>query len=426
MPINSRDKGRQTIAICGAGIAGISVGFYLSLSLPEAEILLIDKHQPVSFTSSQSGENFRDYWPHQSMASLSQHSIKLMTDLLDEFGEDTFSMDFSGYHFISHKTDPIFTDENSIAFQKHNRVDQDASRIHKSHPYLDSAISKSVFIKNAGHVDSITMANLMLADAKKRGLSFMQNEIKNLSKTNVGYTVHCDDGSTIETDQIIICAGPFINHLANMLDMSFPIWNTLQRKFIIPDPQHVIPRDMPFTIYVDGQTLAWSEEERELFQANSELKWMTEPFPGAIHIKPESGDRIKLGWAFSSQEETPSWDFKTSDYFPQVVLKGASRFMPGLKRYTEYMPAPLIEYGGYYTRTQENWPLIGPTRLEDVYVIGALAGFGTMTACAAGELCAAYISNESLPDYAAYFHPERYTDPQMKVVLDSLTMDGQL
>ena len=424
--MNISNQHRRKIAICGAGIAGVSAGFYLSRILPDVDITLIDKNQPVSLTSSKSGENFRDYWPHQSMTSLSHRSIELMQDLQDEFGEAAFALEFSGYHFISHKTEPIFTNENSTAFRKHNLVDQDAFSIHESHPYLDPDISKSVFIKNAGHVDSITMANLMLADAKKRGLHCLQKEIINLSQTSQGYAVQCHDKSIIEADQIIICAGPFINHLAKMLDLSFPVWNTIQRKFIIPDPEQVIPRDMPFTIYVDGQTLAWSEEERNLVQASKELKWMAEPFPGAIHIKPESGDRIKLGWAFSSEEVSPSWTIGTFDYFPQVVLKGASRFIPGLKQYEEDVPAPLIEYGGHYTRTKENWPLIGPTDLDNVYVIGALAGFGTMTACAAGELCARYIAQESLPDYAAYFHPGRYADPQMQLVLDSLTIDGQL
>lgn len=424
--MSSRHNHRRKIVICGAGIAGISVGFYLSRSVSEADIILIDKNQPVSLTSSKSGENFRDYWPHQSMASLSHRSIELMKDLKDEFVEDAFAMEFSGYHFISHQTEPIFTNENSAAFQKHNRVDQDELNIHKFHPYLDPTIAKSVFIKNAGHIDSITMANIMLADAKKRGLRYEQKEIKNLNKTSQGYTVHCDDNSCIDADQLIICAGPFINHLANMLDLSFPVWNTLQRKFIIPDPLRIIPRDMPFTIYVDGQTLSWSAEERDVLKASKELMWMTEPFPGAIHIKPDSGDRIKLGWAFSRENVTPSWTIETADYFPQIVLKGASRFIPELKHYSENMPTPLIEYGGHYTRTKENWPLIGPTRLEDVYVIGALAGFGTMTACAAGELCTAYLTNKTLPDYAPFFHPERYADPKMKLILDSLTVDGQL
>ena len=70
--------------------------------------------------------------------------------------------------------------------------------------------------------------------------------------------------------------------------------------------------------------------------------------------------------------------------------------------------------------------MIGPTSLSDVYVVGALAGFGTMSACATGELCAATILGESLPSYAAYFHPDRAEDTAIQEELKKWSNDGQL
>ena len=64
--------------------------------------------------------------------------------------------------------------------------------------------------------------------------------------------------------------------------------------------------------------------------------------------------------------------------------------------------------------------------MDDVYVIGALAGFGTMTACAGGELCADYIFEKELPVYADYFQPERYNDPVILKEINELNSDGQL
>ncbi len=117
---------------------------------------------------------------------------------------------------------------------------------------------------------------------------------------------------------------------------------------------------------------------------------MAEKFPGAIHIKPESG-RIKMGWAFSKEQVLPQWQIPKAPYFPQVVLKGASQFIPALAEYAENTPTPIVEYGGYYTRTIKNWSLVGPTEINNVFIVGALAGFGSMTACSVGELCALYI-----------------------------------
>ena len=419
-------RSSKKIVICGAGIAGIATAYYLQQHLPNTQITLIDKNQPLSYTSSKSGENFRDYWPHPSMEALSSHSIDLMKALQKEYGTDAFSMEFSGYHFVSHHAEkPIFADDNAPEFRQRNRVTTDPKIIHKDHPYLSPDIQKSVFIKKAGNVDSIRMANLLLKIARQKGLKLVEGTINNIHQIKQGFTVTLASKETINADQIILATGPFINHLASMLGFKFPIWNTLQRKFLIPDPKGIIPADMPFTIYSDGQYLDWSAEEKAFFETEESLKWLTQKFPGAIHIKPDGG-RIKMGWAFSTTQVDPQWEVPSKPYFPQVVLKGASKFIPALAAYAENIPTPLIEYGGYYTRTAENWPLVGPTEIKNVFVVGALAGFGSMTACAVGELCALHVAQKELPTYAPNFHPNRYSDPVMQEVLANLNMDGQL
>ena len=417
---------KKKIVICGAGIAGIATAYSLKKLAPETAILLIDKQQPLAFTSSKSGENFRDYWPHPSMEALSSDSIDLMEGLQAAHGTDAFRIDFSGYHFVSHDAEkPIFADDRTDSFRAKNQVETNSIAIQRAHPYLDKGIQKSVFIKKAGNVDSITMGNLMLQKAKAAGLKFQEGTITAITKTAKGFTITLDHTTPLEANQIIIATGPFINHLAKMLDFEFPVWNTLQRKFLIPDPKGIIPEDMPFTIYADGQYLDWSAEEKAFFESEEALKWLTQKFPGAIHIKPASG-RIKMGWAFSTQKTVPQWEIPPFEHFPQAVLKGASRFIPALKVYAENIPTPLIEYGGYYTRTEENWPLIGPTVIDHVYVVGALAGFGSMAACAAGELCAKHLLGKALPWYADYFHPDRYNNPVIKKEIDLLDIDGQL
>ena len=70
------------IAICGAGIAGIATAWSLAVKYRQQKIILIDKNQPMSLTTSKSGENFRDYWPHPCMTALTRHSIDMMQALV--------------------------------------------------------------------------------------------------------------------------------------------------------------------------------------------------------------------------------------------------------------------------------------------------------------------------------------------------------
>jgi len=417
----------KKIVICGAGIVGVSTAFYLSRLMPKATIILIDKHQPLSFTSSQSGENFRDYWSHPCMEKLCSRSIDLMEGLQKEFEVPGFTMKFSGYHFVSsHQQKSIFADDETPAFRARNHVETNADVIQEQHPYLAPNIHKSIFIKKAGYVDSIVMANAMLQQAKNRNVQLIEAEVVDIYKTQTNIEVKLDKYESIKADQLVLATGPFINHLAKMLGIQFPVWNTLQRKIIIPDPLGIIPTEMPFTIFADKQKLNWSAEEMDFFKTDESLQWLLQEFPGAIHIKPESGNRVKMGWAFSKQVVEPKWTIPKSTYFAQVLLKGASRFIPALSAYAENIPTPLIEYGGFYTRTKENWPLIGSTGVDNVFIAGAFAGFGTMAACAAGELCALHMTNQNLPDYAPYFYPNRKENLAIQKEIDALQSDGQL
>ena len=420
-------KNKHTIVICGAGIAGVATAYYLLQERTDSRVILIDKHQPLSFTTSKSGENFRDYWPQKSMRQFVSDSIVLMNELRELYGKDSFNMVKSGYNFISHLIDnPIFETKNQEINEDYFQEITDTNLIQQEYPYLDKGIKKIVRIKNAGKIDVYDLGNLMLREAKKLGLAQLQGEILGIDKKGSGFTISLDDERSIDTEKIVIAAGPFINEIAKMVGIVFPVSNTIQSKFIIPDPENIIPKNMPFTIYADAQYLDWSKEEAEFFSSDKQYQWLLEKFPGGLHIKPESTG-IKLGWAFQTQQVDPTWEIPSSDFFPQVVLKGASRFIPALAKYESNIPTPLIQYAGHYTRTNENWPLIGNTSIENIFVIGALAGYGTMAACAAGKLCTNYVLEKAdLPDYSPYFHPLRYQDEAIKKEMSEIAIDGQL
>ena len=183
---------------------------------------------------------------------------------------------------------------------------------------------------------------------------------------------------------------------------------------------------MPFTICADPITLNWNEEETQMLSADPTYRWLLEELPPGLHIKPESKDHIKLGWAFNRHAEQPEWEIPDDIEFPDIVIRGASHFIPGLRPYVDVMPTPLVQFSGYYTRTEENLPLIGPLEIPGLYTVAGLSGFGTMTGCAAGELCALHMEHEDLPSYARHFHPDRYTDAEIMHEINASNSDGQL
>jgi glycine/D-amino acid oxidase-like deaminating enzyme len=417
----------EPIVICGAGIAGIATAYYILKYNKDAEVIIIDINQPLSFTTSKSGENFREYWPQKCMQQFISHSIDLMEELREQFGEGSFNMEYSGYNFISHsKEKSIFGTIGQECLKDIIEEITDSKVINNKFPYLSNGIQKIVAIKKAGKMDVYAMGSLMLREAKNKGLKYVQGEILGITKEKSKFQILLDTKKSISANKVVIAAGPFINNIGNMLGIQFPVENIPQRKFIIPDPKNIIPKSMPFTIYADSQFLAWSDKEIAFFASEEKYKWLLDEFPGGIHIKPE-GEGIKLGWAFNKMSEAPKWEPSNFDFFPQIVLKGASHFIPQLSEYENNIPTPIIEYSGYYTRTKENWPLIGPTEVQNTFVIGALSGYGTMAACAAGKLCSEYILNiKELPNYATYFHPLKYQNQDIVMEINELKSDGQL
>jgi len=99
--------------------------------------------------------------------------------------------------------------------------------------------------------------------------------------------------------------------------------------------------------------------------------------------------------------------------------------VPAMQAYAGKGGRPVLD-GGYYMKTRENRPLIGPLPVEGAYISGAYSGFGVMGSCAGGELVARYVMEQTLPDYAPAFLLTRYEDAEYRALLDRWGDGGQL
>lgn len=419
------------ICIVGAGIAGVATAYWLSARFEAGSVVLIDPNQPLSFTTAASGENFRRYWPQLPLRALAGRSIDLMEEIAGEHG-NPFKLRFSGYEFVSEGPNPgdsPFGADKEAMGEDLEGI-SDVAAIRESRPYLGPGIKQVMRLKRAGAVDVNALGSWMLAQARSAGARFLKGEVDLLQRRRGGgFEVGMRNGPDIHSlhaDRVVLAAGPFCRDLARLLETDLPIENFPQRKIVLPDPLGVVPRNMPFTILADRQRLEWSREERDLLADDPEFAWMLDEFPAGLHIKPESANQIKLGWAFNRRPEEPAWNLPDDDGFAEIVMRGASRFIPGLRPYVESMPTPVIQFAGYYSRTPENLPLIGPLGVDGAFTVSALSGFGTMVACAAGELCAKWVKDAVLPEYARALHPSRYQDAGAMGEIDLVGPDGQL
>ena len=132
-------------------------------------------------------------------------------------------------------------------------------------------------------------------------------------------------------------------------------------------------------------------------------------------------------WDYHSHQryDAPVLPIPDDPVYPEVVMRGMVKLAPGLAPYVDRLPHMYMD-GGYYTKTEENRPLIGPTTVPGFFVNCALSGYGLMAAPAAGELLAAHVLGHTLPEHAAAFTLDRYARPAYRAQLAAWGSTGQL
>ena len=246
-----------------------------------------------------------------------------------------------------------------------------------------------------------------------------------------GVRVSLRDGGEerIASPVFVNAAGPFAKEVAGWLGADLPVWFERHVKMSFADRERAVPRDAPLFIWADPIRLPWSAEERAALGEDPEGRALLEPFPAGAHGRPDGGPNgatLILYWTYEEEKRSePEFPFDWDPRYPEIVLRGMSRMLPSLERYFGRLPRPWID-GGYYVRTRENRPLVGPLPLEGSFVCAAFSGFGIMGSCAGGELLAAHVTGGPLPPWADAFALSRYDDPAYRALLDDWPADGQL
>src|SRR4029078_6695338 len=149
-------------------------------------------------------------------------------------------------------------------------------------------------------------------------------------------------------------------------------------------------------------------------------------FPPAVHFRPRGAHSILGIWPYDTRIERPAFPPVFADDYGEIVLRGLAVMIPRLNTYVQRGVKVIVD-GGYYCKAPDNRPLVGPTPIDGVFVLGALSGYGIMASQAAAELLATYILDHPRPDYAPAFHPARFQDPAYQRVLAMLdSKSGQL
>jgi len=443
------------VIICGAGIAGISAAHFLSKAGCK-NILLIDEHPPLSLTSDRSTECYRNWWQDAEMLALMNRSIDLIESLADESG-NIFRMNRRGYLYVTADESKI-ADLESASLLTSNlgagpiRIHSSDSStyqtsepegfhnfptgadlllggelIRKHFPYLTDKAVAALHVRRAGWLSAQQLGMYLLETGRRLGVRYEAGKVTSVDVKNSRVQgIQLSSGERVESPIFINAAGPYLKDVGKLLGVDLPVFNELHLKASIKDALGAVGRDAPLLIWNDAQTLPWNADEREALAEDEETRWLTESFPAGAHTRPEgAGADILMLWEYQTKVQEPADSPIMDEQYPELALRGLAAMLPRIAGYFAKMPRPQLD-GGYYTKTRENRPLVGPLGVDGAYVIGAVSGYGIMSACGVGELLAAHVTGNELPSYVKAFELSRYDDLEYQKKLEHWGDTGQL
>ncbi|MEO7908024.1 MAG: FAD-dependent oxidoreductase [Roseiflexaceae bacterium] len=469
------------IVICGAGIAGVAAAYHLAVKQGMRNVVLVEPGAPLALTSDKSTEAYRNWWPGpgDAMVAFMNRSIDLL-EAIARATDNRIQLNRRGYLYAT--SDPAraallrqaaeeaatlgagplrvhgtkdegqieATEPSSSVFGRsssgyipapahgfENQPDGadlllDPALIRAHFPYVAEDTVALLHARRCGWFSAQQLGMYMLEQAREHGVQLIHGQVTSVD-TGGGHVRAVQvthDGAThaIVTPRFVNAAGPMQRAVGQMLGLDIPVFAERHIKIAFNDHLHALPRDAPMVIGIDDIVLPWSDDEREALAEDDNTRWMLERLPSGVHCRPEGhgeSTSLLILWNYHLDPVAPTFPIAVADHEPELALRGMATIIPGLARYIDRAPKPYID-GGYYVKTRENRPLIGPLPVAGAYLVGALSGYGLMAACAAGELLAAHVCGDALPPYAPAFLLARYEDQEYQKLLDNWGDEGQL
>ncbi|HTP09219.1 MAG TPA: FAD-binding oxidoreductase [Anaerolineae bacterium] len=446
------------VVICGAGIAGIATAYQLAVTQGVKNVVIVDERPPLSLTSDKSSEAYRNWWPDEMMVRLLNRSI----DWLERWALEShnrFLLNRRGYLYLTANANSVLDlqhaaeaaaqvgagemrvhvdrSSNYAPLSTHDFHDQptgadlllDRSLILDRFPGVNPEVVAALHARRCGWFSGQQLGMFLLEKAREHGVALINDRIDRVSvKANRVEAVHLASDRSIITRSFVNAAGPLVQSVGRMIGVEIPVVHELHLKIALNDHLGIVPRAAPLMIWTDPQYLPWTADERADLASSDDTRWLLAELPGGVHLRPEGGSDshlVLLLWAYHVEPREPIVPPPLDEFFPEVVLRGTATMFPGLRAY--FGKAPILLYdGGYYTKTPENRPLAGPLPVEGAFICGALSGYGLMSSAAVGELVAAHVMGNSLPDFAPAFTIDRYNDPAYRHWLATWQPAGQL
>lgn len=237
--------------IIGGGIVGLTIAWGM---LKKRKTVTIIDRDDYSFSASHG--NFGLVWVQSKgieqprYAEWSQKSASIWLDFATELTENTgfqIALEQNGgydLHFSEKKLEETVKKYEIIKQKLNGNYPYEVlghNALKKEEPHIGKKIIGAILHHQDGHVNPLNLLKALATDVRNMNANILSNKtVCKVDKPN-NFKIHCHDGSIVESDRLVLCAGLGSAELGPKLGFKAPI--TPQRG------QLLITEKLPKMIY---------------------------------------------------------------------------------------------------------------------------------------------------------------------------------
>ncbi len=375
------------LVVIGGGIVGAATSFYAARA--GLRVVLIERRPGLAtLTTTRSLEGVRAQFDDPDDIAMMRESLGVFENFAAATGVSGAEIGFrqQGYLFVSQTEAGAASLQARVARQHAAGLGDvellEGDEALRRFPFLAPNVRRAAFRQRDGWIASHEASYGFVAGAGTRVEVWLEAEVVGFETRQDRLRAVLTTRGRIETPRAVVCAGPFSGVVASLAGLEIPFFALRRHRGGIK-AHPLIPRDAPMSVSIET----------------------------GAHWRPE-GPGAWIGWsgALEEEPEAPREEVPADWTFPALVLERIAAFTPFWEHVAEGLARSNVTVeAGHYDMTPDAKPLIGPSRLEGLFLNTGYSGHGVMGSPGGARLCVdVMLGRRADPDNP--FRPSRFRE----------------